>query len=369
MSNQLVDLLAIWYQQKTDFDWVLGTIVNTQGSSYRKTGAMMFINSLGQYHGLLSGGCLEGDLLLHAKQVMQTGQAKTVVYDMQQEDELGWHLGIGCGGRVDILLQPISKSSNFQALTQLFNQLYQSQDAYYCLSIDGKDNNYTFENCSQALSYISQNIKAPLTTAPSKNNRFADKYLLLKTQAKPHIAIFGGGIDARPLAKMALNLGWNVTVVDHRSSYARAEYFTNCRIIRDKAPLPNLVNGSAINAAIVMGHNVEFDSQALVDIAQLSPVYTGLLGPVHRKEKVTSLAFKKYAEQQSKINQGPSPLLLSVKFEQFINQVIGPIGLNIGGELPESIALSILAQIHCELYQADGQNLNVSLADCDKQTG
>ena len=84
-------------------NWVLGTVYKTEGSAYRKAGAHMLINEYGDYYGLLSGGCLESDIVLNARKVMQTKQSKTVVYDSFDEDSIAHKIGVGCGGKVYIL--------------------------------------------------------------------------------------------------------------------------------------------------------------------------------------------------------------------------------------------------------------------------
>ncbi|MFC6672816.1 XdhC family protein [Marinobacterium aestuariivivens] len=113
MANQLTRLLLQWYPQRDALEWVLGTVYRTEGPSYRKAGAMMLFNSLGQAFGMLSGGCLESDIQRHARRVMQSGQALTLCYDGSDEDDLSFQLGIGCGGTVHILLQPIRADNDY----------------------------------------------------------------------------------------------------------------------------------------------------------------------------------------------------------------------------------------------------------------
>ena len=111
MVTDLKSILNSWAPLKDQQEWVLATLYKIEGSSYRKLGAMMLISSLGQRLGMLSGGCLEADIQRHAKQVMSTLTSKTISYDATDEDDLTFQLGIGCGGIVHILLQPIHKSN------------------------------------------------------------------------------------------------------------------------------------------------------------------------------------------------------------------------------------------------------------------
>ena len=84
---------------------VLATVIATRGSTYRKAGAQMLIGPGGRYEGMLSGGCLEGDLAAHAASVLHTGTPKMVRYDNRGDDDLLWGLGAGCEGGMDIRIE------------------------------------------------------------------------------------------------------------------------------------------------------------------------------------------------------------------------------------------------------------------------
>ena len=114
MSNQLSDLLEIWGQRRDETDWVLGTVYRSEGSAYRKAGAMMLLNGFGEQFGLLSGGCLEADILRQARRAIQHGQVVMLDYDSSDEDDWSCQLGIGCGGRVFIMLQPLGVSGDLE---------------------------------------------------------------------------------------------------------------------------------------------------------------------------------------------------------------------------------------------------------------
>ena len=309
-SNQLLDLLTYWHQHQ-DQQWVLGTIVETDGSSYRKAGAMLLINELGQYFGLLSGGCLEADIMLKAQQVFDSQTPKFIQYDMRDDDDISWQLGIGCGGMVRILLQPVNQENNQQALLAAYQALEQGNTCYYQI------NTAQPEQANQLVT----------TNSPAEN------CLTIECKPSPRIAVFGGGIDARPVVQMAAQLGWQVIVIDHRTNNARQTYFSNAKQIIKRHPndLTDADFLQAIDAAVVMGHNIEFDAAAVKILQTSSCQYLGLLGPVDRKNRV----------------------LKAAKLSNSVKPLFGPIGLNIGGRLPESIALSILSEIQAVLEQKD----------------
>ena len=320
MSNRIEQLLAIWQGQKTAFAWVLATVIETQGSSYRKSGAMMLINSLGQYYGLLSGGCLEADIMRQARQCLDKDENLIITYDMREDDDLGYQLGIGCGGMVKILLQPINQNNNWLALDELQTQLTARQTCYYQ------------QNFQQTTPENKLFLAAPATTDSAE-------IILHTIKPTPSIAIFGGGTDALPLVNMAHILGWHIIVVDERVNYARPAYFKNAAKIIQK-PISELTEQpwlQAINAVVIMNHSIRLDAQALRLVQHSSATFVGMLGPKHRTEKV----------------------LKEAGLTSLIKPLANPVGLDIGGELPESIALSILSQAHACLAGRDAQPLVV----------
>lgn len=319
MSIRLEKILEVWLEQKNQHQWILATVVETAGSSYRKSGAMMLINDIGQYFGLISGGCLESDIMRKARQCWDTGRNKLVCYDMREEDDIGWHLGIGCGGMVKILLQPISADNQFLHLEQLLDALKNRATVAYSQDLSAE-----FPDNQIDLMPNAPNVKVKNGSRDSdiKTHRF---------EPTPQIGIFGGGVDAEPVANMAKLLGWNVIVYDPRVSYAKRDRFDMAdNIIRDEfQSLTTHPSLEQLDAVVIMTHNVKLDGQAL-SVAQYSTAkFVGLLGPSHRTEKVLKS--------------------IGLTYSQLTKPLSNPIGLDIGGELPESIALSITSEIHAVL--------------------
>ena len=325
MNNRLEHLLSIWHEGQRRFQWILATVIETQGSSYRKPGAMMLINDMSQYFGLISGGCLESDVMTKARKCWDTGHSQVVCYDMREEDDIGWQLGIGCGGMVKILLQPITESNNFLSLEALHQGLLNRQTCYYLQSLD---------------------TLFPHNRLLTKQPSFLDDNCIVHTcKPRPAITIFGGGVDAQPVCKIAATLGWHITLVDERVNYARAAYFPDADSIIKK-PFNELARSDwlqQIDAAVIMTHNVRLDGLALKLVQNSSAQYVGLLGPKHRAQKVFESA------------RLPAAAMTKTLFN--------PIGLDIGGELPESIALSILSEAHAVLEGKQSAAQCTSLKD------
>ena len=338
MSNHLSDLLAQWYPNRDEFDWVLATIYDAKGPCYRKPGAMMLFSSRGDQLGMLSGGCLESDIATNARKVMHTKQSLLVCYDGSDEDDMSFHLGIGCGGTLYIMLQPINEPNNYLALLDVHHALITRVSGCYTQSVVG-------EHLEEQAYFEAANINdiaAPARLTFAQNNETNDeaRYLVTSIVPKPHLLVVGGGIDAQPLVNMAHQLGWQVSLWDPRPANARKEYFTNVdHIIKGKVEtLSRFVTEHKVNAAILMSHNIELDADALKVLSKTPLQYLALLGPAHRKQQVI---------RQAQLAEQSMPFVFA-----------GPSGLDIGGTLPESIALSILAECHASLFNKKAHSIS-----------
>jgi xanthine dehydrogenase accessory factor len=328
MDHQIEDLLEHWLPLADDA-WVLAVITRIQGSAYRKPGAIMLFHEFGQEAGMLSGGCLEADLRRHAQKAIQTQQVMCVSYDASDESDASYRLG--CGGIVDIMLIPLVKENHDLGLIELVHAFRQGQSGFYLLPLVGSG----FDaRRYQAQFYSLDSVPFPASDF-SKTGIFTTgehASLVIPLRPRFHLAILGGGIDAKPLAMMAHTLGWQVTVVDGRTAYARAADFPHAHIVKQAAKdLPSAFFAQ-LDSVVVMNHNLGLDADALRAIQPHAIAYVALLGPVHRREKVLELA--------------------GLTQEQFSGVFSAPAGLALGGELPSSIALSILAQCHGVLHGA-----------------
>jgi xanthine/CO dehydrogenase XdhC/CoxF family maturation factor len=324
MSNRLAALLSNWFPEKDSCQWVLASIIETQRSAYRKTGAMMLINSLGKSYGLLSGGCLEADLMRQAQKCWHKNSSVSVCYDMQDDSDIAWQLGIGCGGLVRVLLQPINQANNYLDLLTLKSQLDNRNACFYHIDTLSTQTDSTINN-----SVLSKPVNSPEP--------------LIAIKPAPALVIFGGGLDAQPLVKLAQTLGWYICLIDSRTAYARAAYFKHADLVinQDYTSLGQSLLLPKADAVVIMHHNVSLDALALqlvksqTNLAAAS--YLGLLGPQHRTEQVL---------EQAQLSSCDLPKPLA-----------NPIGFDLGGELPESIALAILSQAHATIEGASGKSL------------
>lgn len=319
MSNQLRDLLSAWYPRR-DEDWVLGTVYQTAGSAYRKAGAFMLIDHIGQQYGVLSGDCLDSDIVRNASKVLHSGEPLLLKYDGSDEDDLSFQLGIGCGGTAHIMLQPLSGRDDL-GLAAVHHALQRREGGLYRQRIGGHQAHFEAGDQSR------------LTRAVVEARTDGD-WLLTPVMPPPHLLIVGGGIDAQPVVELTAQLGWEISLADPRPANARRERFPSVGgILRELGGrLIGYLRVQRVDAVIIMSHNVDIDAEALNCCEQVELSYVALLGPRHRYHQVLELA--------------------GLTGQSLRHTISAPAGLDIGGQLPESIALSILAECHAVLYEA-----------------
>jgi xanthine/CO dehydrogenase XdhC/CoxF family maturation factor len=340
---------------------VLATVVRTYGSTYTKPGAHLLLASDGEYAGLLSGGCFETDLVEHGPAVLATGSAKLVRYDIRSSNDPVFGLGSGCEGAMDILLQRLDASGDWQPMNRLAAS-WHAQQALALLLITSStdpvwppgagifaDDGTSFGvNAAAASLAGSEGPGTPLTSLRAIANRLSDERrsqwlpqavpgidLLALVQSSPvQILLLGAGPDAQPVAELAAFLGWRVTVIDHRSHYARIERFPNAALVLDDG-VPSLTrllttrSPPAWDAAIIMSHHLATDLAYLRAIARSDIPYIGLLGPKARSQRLLA-------------ELGGDTLQLAARLR-------APVGMDLGAVTPEAIALSIVAEIHAAI--------------------
>lgn len=276
---------------------VLVTVYETEGSTYSKAGAQMLVDQNGVFRGMLSGGCLEGDLAIRAQQVLETGTPQTVTYDLGADDDELWGMGVGCDGVMRILLQPLRPQDDYAPFAQIAGILRGHTAAEIAIPVEGEPG-------------------GPL---------------LILVQPPPQVLVLGAGLDAEPVVRFAAELGWRCTVVDHRQAYIDNGDFASA-VATHCAPadqLDEVLDLSRFDMAIVMSHHLASDRSYLRQLAETNIGYIGLLGPHNRRERLLADIGAAAARLEKRLH--------------------GPAGLDIGGRGPAPIALSIIAQMQQEL--------------------
>ena len=357
MHLGLSALLKFYREHQADEALVLGTVIATEGSTYRKPGAMMLIAADNSYHGLISGGCLEADLASHAKEVFTDGKTRSVCYDMSHGDDFAWGLGLGCDGIIHLMLQRLDGNAEFGFLETL-EQAWKDKSSGL-LSLVTSSNDAGFSAGDFALHFgaefstgdpqLMKSMHSPEGSLFSSGHDMSRRYwqdsidteggkvdvLLIPIMPPPAILICGAGHDALPVARLAVEMGWHCTIVDHRPGFARANRFPAACEVRVLQPdeLGAHIPLDHIDAAVLMTHHLGHDRSYLSQVVEAAVSYIGLLGPRARRDR----------------------LLGEIGAEDV--HVHGPAGLDIGAEMPESIALAIIAEVHAFLNRRDGSML------------
>ncbi len=315
--------------------------------------------------GLLGGGCFEGDLIENARPVFEDGTARVVLYDMLGSEDVIWGLGLGCDGAVRILLQRLDSENAYQPMGYITSAARLHQRlclAVVCQADDATLVGRTVAVQSDATEYLEPDLDSDqvaaligsrvrsLFSAGSGTTvmRHADgsgeiKIFYDVIEPPPHLLIAGTGPDAVPVARLAASLGWQVSVVDHREAYAQHDRFPDvaCVAIAAAGKFPPAINLAEINACVVMSHNFETDQRYLKQLATSPVSFVGLLGPLARREALLEAL--------------GAPCARSLA-----GRLYGPVGLDIGAETPEEIALSIVSGIHAALRSRAGEQLTIA---------
>ncbi|MDX1480180.1 MAG: XdhC family protein [Woeseiaceae bacterium] len=334
---------------------VLASVYDTLGSTYSKTGDRMLIASDGDFQGMLSGGCLEGDLAERAQRVLDRSQPESVTYDLRRNDEELWGLGVGCEGLMRIFLQPLHRDHGFEPFPAMIGVLEGDEPGVLVTVIDGPQASAPPGACvvgtAQRLTSIGvSGGSQDALHAAARDTLDADRsqYLTLKSgdqsvellcamlRPPPRVLILGGGLDAQPLLRALFDLGWRVTVQDHRPAYIdKGDFSLAERVLCEPAAsLLQVLDLDRYAGVVVMSHHLDTDRSYLQQLAKTKVAYIGLLGPPDRRRRLVD-------------ELGPDA-------GQLEGRLHGPAGLPLGGRGPASIALSIAAELHRELMAGRG---------------
>jgi xanthine dehydrogenase accessory factor len=335
-------------------DLVLATIIETFGSTYQKAGARMLIDRSGELTGLLGGGCFELDLIEHARSVFETGIAKTVFYDMRSPDDAVWGLGLGCNGAVRIFLQLVSAADDFCPLNCFAAAGEAFESGLLATVIESAHPEFpvarslfisaSAERRPAFFPVAAWNLNPALPQKPRLGSYRVGAHTITifydSIRAPTQLLVLGAGPDAIPVVQYAKALGWHVTVADPRPGYVRKGRFPEADAMLHLLPqaLRNYREWNRFSAAVLMTHNIDYDRRFLEGLADSTIPFIGLLGPSPRRERLLEN-------------------LEDAAAAQLDGRVFGPVGLDIGAETPEEIALSIVAGIQAELKGRKGGQL------------
>jgi xanthine/CO dehydrogenase XdhC/CoxF family maturation factor len=330
---------------------VLVTVVHVTGSAYRRPGARMLVLPDGRRIGSISGGCLEGDVSRKAWWLTEEGRPAVRVYDTTSEDDAVWEFGLGCNGVVHVLFERLDAADevlSFIAGTRAARErgavatIVGVEDTRLRLGtrlLVGARGIAGGELAGSTLeAHLCHHAAGVLRQRRSRFVRLdgCDVFVELIEPPVP-LVVFGGGHDAIPVVAMAKQLGWHVTVADGRPAYASPDRFPGADrvVLLRRQGLRSGIEIGPESVVLMMTHNFPLDCELLPAILEARPLYLGLLGPARRAERL----FVESGAERRQVD------------------VHAPVGLDIGGDGAEAIALSIVAEIQATLSRRAGGEL------------
>ena len=326
----------------------LATVVHVEGSSYRRPGARMLVTDEGVLTGAISGGCLEGDALRKALLAIAQGKNKLVTYDTADEDDAKFGVQLGCNGIVHILFEPIDEEKPLHPVALLSELAAHRKDAVLVtlFSLTGGSQQGTCALYRDGL--VHSSLPAGLedqafndaASCAGRKTSFQKQYSDGETEVNaffefipppPAILIAGAGNDAQPLVQVISVLGWASTVVDGRRTHATADRFKGAGTVL--VATPGQVLGATApdeqTFCILMTHNYNYDLAVLKELLPSPCRYIGLLGPKKRSERMLAeLAEGGFVPDAAQLAK-----------------IYSPVGLDLGAETAEEIAISIIGEI------------------------
>ncbi|WP_231556270.1 XdhC family protein [Gillisia sp. Hel_I_29] len=363
--RELEAIIAQYDQLKSaDTGCILATVVHVEGSSYRRAGARMLIDEVGNITGAISGGCLEGDALRKALHALHQQKNKLITYDTSDEDDAVIGAQLGCNGIIQVMFEPLNFQDEFnpcellknvisknaaQAIIVQFNLNRTREQSGTTLVIDENSEVIGKKPESELLQIFQKQAKLSLETTRSQFAEFQNseeiQHVFIQNYQPPvKLIIVGAGNDAQILAQQAELLGWEVTVTDGRPTHANEQRFSSsCHVIVSK-PEQTLENIEIDERScfVLMSHNYNYDLAVLKLLLKEDAIpYIGILGPL-----------KKYERMQADLEIEGFDIS-----EENYDKIYAPVGLEIGAETPAEIGLSILAEIQSVLTRTSAGNL------------
>lgn len=342
-------------------DWVnekaaLGTVVKVEESAYRRVGARIYVNSNGQWIGGISGGCLEGDALKRAQIAINKNKSSIVVYDTMDDDSHQIGVGLGCNGRIEVLFSPIDHTDENNPIEFLktITSTRQTEVLLQVLSHKSAHTNlistfYPQSKLSELAKLTSleiSNIETAISTSKHKRkskvfnleNKSGEKFEMLVELINPKVKVIciGDNYDVNAFVSIVEELGWEIHVAG-KIRKLNKHIFQLASSVCTYEEAPNIPVDDH-TAVILMSHDYKTDLTLLQHYLEKDLPYIGLLGPKKRMDKMQN-------ELKTTIDLSSRP------------NIFGPVGLDIGAESPEEIALSIVSEIIATLRNRDGSSL------------
>ncbi len=316
----------------------VATVVRVQGSAPRPEGSRLLVSSAEELEGSVSGGCVENDVALHALQVLTSGQPKLVTYGIADED--AFEVGLACGGTIQVYIEPAEADEITGAVEQLVSggrlgaRVMAVTGGEWKAVIDAKDGIVAGSIPDALVGDVTSDAVRLMTDEKSRTLSYGDTDVFFESIAPPpRLLVFGAGPFAEPLCKLGSQVGYQVTVIDPRPAFARAELFPDAHEVIVAWPESVLDtrpwDGSYV---VVLNHNQRLEDPVIRRALAEPIAYLGVMG-----------SRRTHADRLARLTADGFPPADQEK-------IYGPIGLDIGAETPAEVALSILAEMTTVRY-------------------
>ncbi|MGM9928434.1 MAG: XdhC family protein [Bacillus sp. (in: firmicutes)] len=321
--KEVMDQMALAWKREEKVALVM--LIDVKGSAYRLPGTKMMMSSDGFMFGTISGGCLENDLYGWTEKAWGKNRPLTHKYDLSENDV--WSLGIGCKGDLEILIMPMSPKDSFGITLiellqkdQPFSLIVEVHTGRYLAieetnHIHGNIENAPFELIEKGKQILKVQTRAELFACNGQT------YVMDAVKSSERLIVAGAGRDAVPLVELAKKVGFAVTVFDSRTDAHQHSAFSKVQIIRS---VEAISREELFNSWwVIMNHHQEKDEMGLKLAIESKPRYIGVLGPLSRTEK----------------------MLKNIRYQLDSGPIHSPVGLNLGAETMDEVAISIVAEM------------------------
>jgi xanthine/CO dehydrogenase XdhC/CoxF family maturation factor len=356
--TDLENILPLWHDlEAAGTEYVLATVVDVEGPSYRKPGARMLIAGDGRRAGTVSGGCLEAEVAKRAWWLTESGPVVRRYSTAADDGDMPY--GSGCGGVIYVLLE---RRATADPLLRALESAFHSRAPLAIATVlegaaigrrsfagptirkdlDDRRSSDASDSILESMALQAEQRMQPIDQRVTIRGT-ATRVWVDYRAARPGLWVFGAGDDAKPIVQLARQLGWFVAVADGRSHLATRERFPGADFVLTMpiaTALPaspsHIADLKTTDAAILVTHSFDQDSRVLAALLSREhlPAYIGVLGPQRRTREVLSEAARLLG-----IEDTPE------KVEGWLRHLHAPTGLDIGAETPAAIALSIIAEI------------------------
>ncbi|WP_129116272.1 XdhC family protein [Halegenticoccus tardaugens] len=321
---------------------VLATVVDVEGSAYRRPGAKMLLEPDGGGAGSITAGCLEDEVRKLANDVLEAGEPRIETWDLTGDNDV-WGMGVGCNGVITVLLEPLDESfrpvaaarergENIGVVTTLDGDLPVGTRAVYRPGSGFDDDAFPAWFRSELTETVERFVEHG--TSDTLHVKHADETVEVfidGVRASPELVVFGSGHDVQSVVELAKLVDFRVTVVAFRGGQANSDRFPRADDVVSASPrdVGAIRKWSNDNYAVVMTHNFVDDQLTLLELLETAVPYIGLMGPGKRFDEM----LEDFDEEGITISEDDR------------DRIFTPIGLSLGGDTPYQIAFSIVAEL------------------------